>query len=122
MIVVLHAIGALSNASNANLQERKNYVLTGNKFKEIIFIAAKTIRKSIVRETQNLSTFLKRSTNTKTDKNREKGEKENHMLGVMCWVSGVICPKVTNTHTHMTHGHCNLETESAKWADSVKIF
>ena len=29
-------------------------------------------------------------------------------------------PTDTNTHTHMTNKHCNLETESAQWADSVK--
>ena len=28
----------------------------------------------------------------------------------------------TDTHTHTTDTNCNLETESAQWADSMKIF
>ena len=35
--------------------------------------------------------------------------------------AGVSAIEHTPTHTHTTDRHCNLETESAQGADSVKI-
>ena len=35
--------------------------------------------------------------------------------------ASAIAHTTTHTHTHMTDGHQNLETESAQWANSVKM-
>ena len=36
--------------------------------------------------------------------------------------SGFSAMAHTNTTTHMTDGRCNLETESAQWANLVKMY
>ena len=104
------------------------------------------LKKSRIWETLNVWMCADCSTNTKTDQSNQKGDIREkcvmcYLSHVTCYVSHVNMPKLailawsrslqstwkrvsamaqTDTQTHTTQGHCNLETESAQWTDSVK--
>ena len=70
--------------------------------------------RSRIRETLNLLMCLDSSTNTEMYKNRKKGTPE------VSSPPGSGVSAMAQAHTQATHGHGDLETESAQWANSVK--